>query len=649
VSRYDVRPEGRLVQALPIGAEEGVPESSTVYAVIDIHAPERDQKAERRPLNLSLVLDRSGSMSGEKIRLAREAALQAIASLRNEDRFAVVVFDHGIDLLAAAAPAESRARQAATSALRATAARGNTDLCGGWLKGCEEAARGVGAEAVTRVLLLTDGQANTGETDHDVIEKHAAELNKRGVVTSTIGVGSDYDERLLGRMAVAGGGNAYFLEQAAQIGDTMASEVGEAAEAVARNVRIILSGKELAGAFSPSWGQFSRETDGTWSRSIGQFASGEERNEVVEILLLPRPAGATTRVTFRLVDDDGVFVDELVTLHWTFATEEEVDAEKGDPEVRLEACRARASAVKAALYSEAHYEDAEKAIAELRREAEALLRRARGDGRIRTLSDELIQAAAIVSDESRRSDRRFIKGSVRENWYGARGRTSQGYARRRGRLDESGIGGVDLVLFESDGTEAMRYVERAAERIRDAVYGRFRFGYEIAPMPVSRGGRTPRVLEPEAERRRVERAGRFAQGRVGIVVTDRRLADNWFSHWHEADRTAVVSTAGWATDTTAPPEAFAAYELLLHGLRTLGKGWVPEELAHAHSNGCLFDFCKTRREVDAKLHVGEICRTCRRRLEEAGFDIQLAADLAALVGEIVAGRSANVAGGRQTR
>ena len=183
----------------------------------------------------------------------------------------------------------------------------------------------------------------------------------------------------------------------------------------------------------------------------------------------------------------------------------------------------------------------------------------------------------------------------------------------------------------------MPVLARAAGRIRDAAAGRLRFDYDIASVPVSSGGRTESVLDPEAELRRIERAARIAKGRVGIVLTDRRLADNWFSHWHEAQRTAVISTAGWTTDTTVPAEAFAAYELVLHGLRRLGGGWVPEDLAHPHTNGCLFDFCRRRKDVDAKLHLGEICSPCQGRLSAEGFDVLLALELAGLVGEIAEG------------
>lgn len=100
------------------------------------------------------------------------------------------------------------------------------------MHGCDEVARFVDSETVSRVLLLTDGLANHGITNREELARHASELRQRGVSTSTFGVGADFDERLLRNMAHGGGGNFYFLENALQIPDLMTSELGEALEVV---------------------------------------------------------------------------------------------------------------------------------------------------------------------------------------------------------------------------------------------------------------------------------------------------------------------------------------------------------------------------------------------------------------------------------
>jgi len=87
---------------------------------------------------------------------------------------------------------------------------GSTNLAEGWLRGAEQVASHLAAEGVNRVLLLTDGLANVGITDPAQLAAHAAQLRKRGVATSTIGVGEDFDESLLQALADAGGGHFYF-------------------------------------------------------------------------------------------------------------------------------------------------------------------------------------------------------------------------------------------------------------------------------------------------------------------------------------------------------------------------------------------------------------------------------------------------------
>ena len=113
-----------------------------------------------------------------------------------------------------------------------------TDLSGGWLRGCELVASQLMELGVNRTLLLTDGLANRGITTLKELEHHAAELRKRGVSTSTFGVGDNFNEVLLQAMAQAGGGQFYDIAAPQQIRDQIESEVGETLEIVARNVTL---------------------------------------------------------------------------------------------------------------------------------------------------------------------------------------------------------------------------------------------------------------------------------------------------------------------------------------------------------------------------------------------------------------------------
>jgi len=189
------------------------------YLSVKISAPQRERRADRTPAAVSLVLDRSGSMSGSKIEMARKAVDHAIKLLDDRDQLAVVVYDSEIDVVLERVPATPEAKSLAARRLKAFDARGNTNLSGGWQAGA--------AFAPDRVLLLTDGLANAGVTDHDALAAMAAEFKVKGIATSTFGVGADFDETLLARIATEGGGHFYYIENARQIPDLLASELGE--------------------------------------------------------------------------------------------------------------------------------------------------------------------------------------------------------------------------------------------------------------------------------------------------------------------------------------------------------------------------------------------------------------------------------------
>jgi Ca-activated chloride channel homolog len=381
--RIEARPDRTLIRS---GA------SSIRYVKVGIEAPTAERREDRMPVNISLVLDRSGSMGGGKIELARRAAEQAIRQLRPEDRFSVVIFDTEVDVLAEPAPATEQVKARAIAALAAATPRGGTDLHGGWLRGCEGIALHAMPGAINRCLLLTDGQANHGVTDPAQIAHHAAELRRRGIQTSAFGVGADFDERLLQGMADAGGGRFYFIEAPAGIPELMSSELGEALEVVVpeATLEVRLPAGLMAEPLNDYPHQRARE-ENTVRIALGDLASGQ-RLDVVVLLRFPTgKVGDALGAEFGVVGRDGLPCAPAETVHWTWARHPENDAQPRNVEVdravaTLYAARARAQATE--LNRRGGYDDARQVLEATSRR---ILSYAGSDPVLRRLAAELVE------------------------------------------------------------------------------------------------------------------------------------------------------------------------------------------------------------------------------------------------------------------
>ena len=177
----------------------------------------------RIPLNLAVVLDRSGSMAGDKLAAARDAAAMLVQRLHPDDTVSVVAYDDGVTTVAE--PATGEAQASLPAFIRRIEPGGSTNLSGGWLRGRELVARGKREGGVNRIMLLTDGLANCGITDPVQLLRLCRTANAAGITTTTIGFGADYDEKLLRGMADAGGASTWYIERPDQAADVFAEEL----------------------------------------------------------------------------------------------------------------------------------------------------------------------------------------------------------------------------------------------------------------------------------------------------------------------------------------------------------------------------------------------------------------------------------------
>ena len=184
----------------------------TVDVLVRITPPEADTNEMKRPkLNIGIALDRSGSMDGDKMQQAREAAKYCVDQMLPSDIFSTVIFDDRVDVLFTSQPVENKVML--KRGIDRIHARNSTALHEGWVKAGLEVSEQLDSNAINRVLLITDGQANVGETRVDRIVDQSRELAAKGVSTSTIGIGADFNEDLLMPMAEAGQGNSWHVEE----------------------------------------------------------------------------------------------------------------------------------------------------------------------------------------------------------------------------------------------------------------------------------------------------------------------------------------------------------------------------------------------------------------------------------------------------
>ena len=253
---------------------------------------ERVQSASgREALHFTTVLDVSGSMRGPKIEAAKRAVQDAVTRLQEGDVFSLVAFSTSVRALLQAERADADLPGRVRGLLQEVGAGGQTALCGGLEMGIASAVEA--RQATNLVLLLSDGQANVGETDVEAVGRRALTARAEGITVSTLGVGHDYNEALMAEIAIDGGGRFYHLADATQIAAYLTGELGEMTSLAARDVVAALelppgTGLQPLSAAYPVHG---------YAVTLGDIPLSTSLEVVLRVLLPPQPGGARLPIT----------------------------------------------------------------------------------------------------------------------------------------------------------------------------------------------------------------------------------------------------------------------------------------------------------------------------------------------------------------
>ena len=277
--------------------------------LVRLSAPQT-QNLKRTPLSLAIVIDRSGSMGTDNMMAALDCTRDLVNRLHDEDEVSVVSYDTQVEVEMELMSARE-AKHHIVSSLAHIHARGGTDLHSGWLKGVEMLAHRSNGNRMCRVVLLSDGQANHGETNVDTISSQVARMAAAGITTSTVGIGVGFNEMLMTSMAIAGQGTAMYGDSAQDLAEPFDAEIGFLSGLAWREVTLSINSKthkwnmhndyaRIRGSISPTWRMPSIAANSeAWmalSVPMDSAVRAQERH----------PKGYALELTIQAKDDNGI-------------------------------------------------------------------------------------------------------------------------------------------------------------------------------------------------------------------------------------------------------------------------------------------------------------------------------------------------------
>lgn len=344
-------------------------DNEVVHVLLELTAPEAPAVG-RAPLDVALVIDRSGSMGGGKLEAVTAAVARLIRQAGADDRIGVVAFDNDINTVL---PLDRHTTPEAVDKVLALRPGGSTNLSGGWFAGRQMLADSLREGAVRRIVVLTDGHANAGVVGTDPLADMVSGGRVDSISTSFIGFGDGYDEGLLAALADSGSGNDYFCADADQAAAVFTDELGGLARVVAQNITVDVlptAAVAVAGQLN-DYPVDSLDSSGAVRLSIGDAFGGEVRPLVLAFHLRPlQPSGSidVAQIVLRWVATTDGFVAHEVTVPITVTSGAPGTHDAGaDPRVVeqvtvLAAARRRQEARR--LADQERFEEAERAMHE---------------------------------------------------------------------------------------------------------------------------------------------------------------------------------------------------------------------------------------------------------------------------------------------
>jgi Ca-activated chloride channel family protein len=245
-------------------------------------------ESDRAPVNMAIVLDRSGSMAGEKLARAREAAIKAIGLLQSGDIVSVVTYDSVVNVVVPATKADDK--QSIYRAIRRIRDGGRTALFAGVSKGASEVRKFLDKTRVNRIILLSDGLANIGPSTPSELGQLGASLGREGISVTTIGLGLGYNEDLMTQLAGMSDGHHAFVQNSADLNRIFAAEFNTALTVVANQFNITI---RCADSIRPIrvLGRQAQIIGQEVHINLNQLSSNQEKYVMLEVEVPPGVAG----------------------------------------------------------------------------------------------------------------------------------------------------------------------------------------------------------------------------------------------------------------------------------------------------------------------------------------------------------------------